>query len=451
MKGKKYVLDTSVILDSLSNIIHLSQNNENTIIVTDIVLRELESKKTQMDETGFFARSFFQSIDGSRVEFDETYYNDVLSLVKFTYEGQECNITLVNRPEYKTKNMEHSLNDGRILEIAMDYKAILITNDIALLVLALSKKCPSEQLKTDVVSNPNDIKFHHKLITNDIENTEEFQKATDWASFEVAGLSEDESYETGISRFGIKLQNRFEEIDFNKIKATIPPVNLAQKMFYSMMIHPNNQLTVCSGATGSGKTLMALQAGIQLVEEEAVDGIVYIRNTVTASARNEEIGFLKGSESDKMSVFMYPLYTAVNTIVEELTKNSIKNKAKFTGDLNSIHKQEATELFMQELNITYGNIAHLRGVTFKNKFVILDEAQNNSNASLKLIGTRMGEGTKLIILGDYKQVDNQFLTRNRNGLVTSLRLADSENLVAGCRLPKTVRSELAEFFDTHFA
>jgi len=451
MKGKKYIIDTSIILDGLSNIFHLSQNNENTLIICDIVLRELESKKTLMDETGFFARSFFQAIDSTRLNVDETYYADILTEVMFTYEQKECKITLLNRPVYKTNGLEHSLNDGRILEIAKDYKGILVTNDIALLIHSLSQKCPSEQLKTDIVANPNDIEFHQKLITNDIESTPEFQKATDWTSFEVAGLSEDESYETGLSKFGIKLHSKFEELDFDKIKATIPPVNLAQKIFYSMMIHPNNELTICSGATGSGKTLMALQAGIQLVEEGVVEGIIYIRNTVTATDKSSEMGYRKGGEDEKLNYFMYPLYTAINTIVEKLAKDSIKNKMKFTGDLNSIYKENATEVFMKEMNITLADIAHARGITLSNKFIILDEAQNCSNATVKLVGTRMGEDARMCILGDWKQVDNQFLTRNRNGLVSALRLAGNIDYPAGCKLPKTVRSRLAEFFDTHFA
>ncbi len=105
---------------------------------------------------------------------------------------------------------------------------------------------------------------------------------------------------------------------------------------------------------------------------------------------------------------------------------------------------------MKKYNIETMDIAHLRGTTISRKFVIIDEAQNMANATLKLIGTRMGEETRMVVMGDPAQIDHPFLSRRRNALVTLLNKAQNSNFIAGIQLRHTIRSEIAEWFGKNF-
>jgi PhoH-like ATPase len=96
------------------------------------------------------------------------------------------------------------------------------------------------------------------------------------------------------------------------------------------------------------------------------------------------------------------------------------------------------------------DIAHLRGTTISRKFVIIDEAQNMTNATLKLIGTRMGDETRLVVMGDPGQIDHPFLSKRRNALVSLLNKAQHNNFIAGIQLRHTIRSQVADWFDKNF-
>jgi PhoH-like ATPase len=105
---------------------------------------------------------------------------------------------------------------------------------------------------------------------------------------------------------------------------------------------------------------------------------------------------------------------------------------------------------MKKYNIEVMDIAHMRGTTISRKFVIIDEAQNMTNATLKLIGTRMGDETRLVIMGDSGQIDHPFLSKRRNALVTLLNKAQHSNFIAGIQLRHTIRSNVADWFDKNF-
>lgn len=93
------------------------------------------------------------------------------------------------------------------------------------------------------------------------------------------------------------------------------------------------------------------------------------------------------------------------------------------------------------------DIAHARGVSIARKFVIFDEAQNASDATIKLIGTRIAQDCKIAFLGDWKQIDHPYLSRFRNGAVTLLQKAQNSDFLSGIQLKNTIRSEIAEWFE----
>ena len=486
---KCYLLDTSVILDDPTILVQISEHGQNTVIITDIVLAELNGKKDDIrSDAGYQAREFFRLADnemGERLTFEELpqclqncnhsdknlckydhYYRLKLPF-DAAYEASESykgyvELYIIYRDDYKVSrhySEPKGLNDAKIAEIAKDYNLKLLTNDISFKIAAQVQHIDAQSIRNSRVDNPEKIHFGFTYTYNDepdvniAKGHNNFEQLT---FIQESTSDTSEIYETGIQRYALAYNGQLEWCDFDRRfgeyfdNMLVRPINLEQKFFYSMLTHPQNYVTVVTGATGSGKTLMALQAGIELYNEGIVEGIVYARNTVTSSDSSSELGFRKGDEDQKLGYFMYPLYSAINFTIEHQNKYSIESQIEYTGNTNSIKRENATESFMAKYNIEVMDIAHLRGTTISKKYVIIDEAQNMTNATMKLIGTRMGDETRLVIMGDPNQIDHPFLSKRRNALVTMLNKAHHSHFVAGIQLHHTIRSEIANWFDKHF-
>lgn len=458
---KRYILDTSIILDDIANLAFIAQNGENEVFIPEIVLYELDKKKDLQNELGYFAREFFRALNSnSKVcAKSRTKNGDNIYKLLFKNKDAEFDIFIIYRAEFRTKSVEYSLNDSRILEIAKDYDFILLTNDIALKIRAISQGVRAESIFRNMVENPSDIDFlfsfhlHKDSRAEEIAQNADFQKLKDWSIIEVNEQDNTDSslYLTGKKNFGFKIDGNFEAQNLDAIieenAPYIRPINLEQKLLYAMLIHPKNKVSIITGSTGSGKTLISLQAGLTLVKNGAVEGIIYMRNTVTSNDKEAELGFRKGDESQKLGYFMYPLYSAINFTIDKLQESSLAKKIEYMGDVNSIEKKDATEYFIKKHNIEVMDIAHARGVSIARKFVIFDEAQNASDATIKLIGTRIAQDCKIAFLGDWKQIDHPYLSKFRNGAVTMLQKAQNSDFISGIQLKNTIRSEIAEWFE----
>lgn len=479
---KCYLLDTSVILDDPANLVRLAQNNQNVIAITNIVLAELNNKKDDMrSEAGFRAREFFRLADVSKGQMlahtglpkglqecrsqeqseVDSYYR-LQIMFDPSLHGDEIvpiDLYIIFREDYRISKSFHEpkgLNDAKIAEIAKDYGLTLLTNDISFKIAAQVQHIRSESISNASVEKPENIDFAHTYIYHDDPDIPEESEHRDFEQLtfiEEAKSASSEIYETGIQRYAINVNSQLEWCDFDRRfgeffdDTLVRPLNLEQKFYFTMLTHPQNYVTVVAGSTGSGKTLMALQAGLELVREGIVEGIVYARNTVTSSDQQSELGFRKGDEDQKLGYFMYPLYSAINFTIEHQNKHSIESRVEYTGNTNSPKRENATELFMVNNNIEVMDIAHIRGTTISRKFVIIDEAQNMTAATMKLIGTRMGEETRLVIMGDPQQIDHPFLSKRRNALVSLLNKALHNDFIAGIHLRHTIRSEIANWFD----
>ena len=488
-KQSCYLLDTSVILDDPIHIVRLNDNNENAVIITDIVLAELNNKKDDMrGDAGFRAREFFRladNEDGKTIQFadlpaciqasakidkkscEDKYYRLSMhfsnELLEEEQIGSDIPLYIIYRESYHIeKHFSHvlGLNDAKIGEIASDYGLTLLTNDISFKIASEVQGIETQSIRNARVDKPDEIEFsysyHYQGEEPVLEDQNKHINFEQISFIQESGDDSSQIYETGIQKYAIINNHGLEFCDFdrrfgeNYDENLIRPINLEQKFYFTILTHPQNYVTVVSGSTGSGKTLIALQAGLELVKEGIVEGIIYARNTVTANDPQAELGFRKGDEGQKLGYFMYPLYSAVNFTIEHMTKHSIDSKVEYTGNVNSMKQETATETFMVKNNIEVMDIAHLRGTTISKKFVIIDEAQNLTAATLKLIGTRMGDGTRMVVMGDPNQIDHPFLSKRRNALVTLLQKAKTENYIAGVQLRHTIRSEIANWFDKNF-
>ncbi|WP_104697631.1 MULTISPECIES: PhoH family protein [unclassified Helicobacter] len=458
------LVDTSIILDDIENLFYIFHNVSTKIYISDIVIEELDKHKNLNNQNGFFAREFFRNIhyeDSEKLDL-EPCDGDFFKQVRLCKNDTRIPLIFVYRKHYKSEIRDYSFNDTRIAEIVQDYGFVLLSNDIALRTRLLARGIKTQSLFRDRVEDPGKINFwsqfkihkdHNIAILNQDDN---FKKLSNWSLIEV--LEEDNTggltYLTGKRFYGIKQNDNFESMDLDGIveetQPYIRPINLEQKMLYAMLLHPKNFISVATGSTGSGKTLIALQAGIYLVKKKIVDGIVYLRNTITANDKEAELGYRKGDEEQKLYYFMYPLYSVINFTITTLQNQSLAKKIEYRGEANGLDKEYATEYFLQKHKIEVMDIAHARGITLSNKFVIFDEVQNASNATIKLIGTRMGENSRICFLGDWKQIDHPYLSKFRNGAVSLLQKALSCDEIAGIQLQQVIRSNVATFFEQNF-
>ena len=479
MEKKSFVIDTSVILDSPNNIISLYQNGDNELYITDIILKELNKhKEDPQGEKGFYARAFARSLDrglskrnpslrnkkrkggikntSKKNKEDSILGEDIKQSFTCIFDGCEYPIVIniISRKKYQSDSFS---NDLKIIEIAKDYNYEIVSNDIYLKLEALARGVEANSMNKDTVQNPEDISFSTTIILEE-DNDEkmdiinkELENLKNWNQLKVTYKNSSKRDYYVVKEFDGKKELKELNIKELEKQYKVSPINEEQKFYTEMLSSNDFQIGVVTGSTGSGKTLMAVQEGMERVKDkyDPIDGIVYLRNTVTSNDKASELGFRKGDQDQKLGYFAYPLYGALNFIQEKSVSKEKKSLHEEQAKVDTPNREDYTERMMTDYNIEVMDIAHARGITITNKFVIFDEVQNSSNATVKLIGTRIGKGSKIVLMGDFGQVDHPYLSRNRNGLVYLLQRAKEKGDIAAIQLRKTIRSEIAEWFEAN--
>ncbi len=206
----------------------------------------------------------------------------------------------------------------------------------------------------------------------------------------------------------------------------VHPKNIYQGMALDALLDPTIDLVILTGPAGSGKTLLAMAAALELVIERGIyERIIVTRNTPEIA---ESIGFLPGTEEEKM----LPWLAAVTDTLEVLHKHDES-------------RESSLQYIMEKANIQFKSVNFMRGRSFQNTFVLLDECQNLTASQLKTIITRCGEGTKIVCLGNLAQIDSNYLTPVTSGLTYIVeRFKDFEGS-ANVFLNGVIRSRLASF------
>lgn len=186
----------------------------------------------------------------------------------------------------------------------------------------------------------------------------------------------------------------FEIIKTNTGKRFYSKTENQDKLVNSIV---KNQMTFCTGPAGTGKTFMSILMASKYLKEGKIEKIIITRPMVTAG---EDMGFLPGEISNKMDPFLRPIFDVLDMIHQ---KPKAKNKGKKTTQETSVEYSDQVEMIP---------LAFMRGRTFNNAFVICDESQNTNVEQMRMLVTRIGYGSKLVISGDTLQTD----IRKQNGL-----------------------------------
>jgi phosphate starvation-inducible PhoH-like protein len=178
-----------------------------------------------------------------------------------------------------------------------------------------------------------------------------------------------------------------------KQRVTIQARNANQKLYLSKLYAEQTSIVLAIGPAGTGKTMLAVQHGIKMFQEGKVDRIVVTRPAVSV---DEDLGFLPGTLNEKMAPWTRPIFDV----------------------LGEYYQQKEIAHMLEEGTIEISPLAYMRGRTFKNAYIVADEMQNATVNQMKMLLTRLGEGSKMVVTGDLAQADRV----SDNGLINFCNL-----------------------------
>jgi len=430
---KKFVLDTNVILHD-SSCLHSFENND--IILPITVLEEIDKFKKGNEQINYNAREFIREVD---LLSKDILFKDGISLGKgfgrlFIEAGKAFS-------EKMKSSFSENIPDHRILAIAeylfvndKNSKIILISKDINLRLKARSLGIPAEDYTTDQVKDIDDIlNTGVKKIDNVPVEFIEALYENKQLQLKDLGIEEFKGHRylilksstSSVLAYYNPITDLVSKLEKRRAYGILPR-NAEQTFSLSALLNKDIKLIALTGRAGTGKTLLALAAALELVGD--YDQILLARPIVALA--NKDLGFLPGDALEKINPYMQPLFDNLNVI-----KHSFNVHSKDYLKINDL-------LLKDKLQIT--PLAYIRGRSLSKTFFIIDEAQNLTPHEVKTIITRAGEGTKMIFTGDVEQIDSPYLDKKSNGLAYLSYKMKGQDLFAHINLVKGERSYLAE-------
>lgn len=435
---KIYVLDTNVLLQD-PNAVFSFQDNE--IVIPAVVLEELDSKKRYMNEIGRNARHVSKLIDGFR-QIGKLHERIALE------NGGTLRIELNHRSFHQLQEIFlEKTNDNRILAVAKNIAleeekkengkpVIIVSKDALLRVKADALGLLAEDFLSDRVVEVDHLYTGAQEIFVNIDILRIFYETGEISALDVMNskplypnqfiIMKDE---LGSSSSGLGIVNedgtmiRKLVTHFDSVWG-IKPRNVQQTMSVELLFRPDIQLVTMIGKAGTGKTLLALAGGLMQTEDmKRYKKLLVARPIVPVG---KDIGYLPGEKQEKLRPWMQPIYDNLEYLFN----------TKKPGELDSILAGMGS--------IEVEALTYIRGRSIPKQFIIIDEAQNLTKHEVKTILTRVGEGSKIVLMGDPQQIDHPYLDEYNNGLTYVLEKFKEENVAGHIKLIKGERSDLAQ-------
>ncbi len=435
---KIYVLDTNVLLQDPRALFAFQ---DNAVIIPAVVLEEVDGKKRLMDEIGRNARKVSRLLDGLR-EVGKLHTG-----VKLENGGTlrvELNHKSFQRLQHTFGEMT---NDNRILAVAMNLHleelekggkgkpVILVSKDALVRVKADALGIKAEDFLSDRVIQDTDFYpgFYEEFVPGSLIDQFYEDKSL---SLKELGLKNkvypNEFYilkdECGTNKSAlVKVNNRLTHVVPLHIQDGIwgiNPRNVQQKMALEILMDDQISLVTMTGKAGTGKTLLSLAVGLLKVEDEQLYNKLLVARPVIPLGN--DLGFLPGDKDEKLRPWMQPIYDNLEFLFN----------AKKPGELNKILAGMGS---LQVEALTY-----IRGRSIPNQFIIIDEAQNLTKHEVKTIISRVGDGSKIVLMGDPEQIDHPYLDATNNGLTYVVERFKNEEISGHIQLVKGERSKLAQ-------
>ncbi len=423
---KTYVIDTNVLIHDPNSLLNFE---EHRVVIPMTVLEELDKLKSGKSHTAADCRAAIRQIDKVLGHCTPEQVEAGIPIPRGPDNSTQGTLTVLmsSTDDVKTPLPDH-LNDNRIINdvVAMkanapDERFILVTKDINMRLKARACGIESEdyhndQLVTDIKQLTRGYFEVPGSFWDQVTQVETEQDGADTLHYLSHGLlvSEilgEEVYpnqyiidEQGFVGRVMSIDNGVVTLKHYKADSMLEqeawglkPMNIQQAIALQLLLDPDVHLVNLTGAAGSGKTILALAAAIEMtVEQKRFNKIIATRSTPPLA---EDHGFLPGTEEEKMD----PWLGAINDNIEAL-------------HLNDENPSGSIQYVKERANIQFKAMNYIRGRSFQKSLILIDESQNLTPHQMKAIITRAGEGSKVVCLGNLAQIDTPYLSPTSSGL-----------------------------------
>lgn len=451
---KRLVLDSNIVLLDATNILTLGKDA--IIVLPEIVLKEVDNKKTGFNELAYQARQMGRIL--ATFEVDNTKNCDGTIITTLVHRGENITVEVVTLEKYCNIDCDDSgTNDQKIIQIAQKMQALhkevtFITNDVLARIRAVAVGLSVTDLK---LIDDAEFEFTKEMK---IKDSEVFRTLHDADVYQVDPNYKLENYSykftdemTGQVKLATVINGFLKVLgrDTEKIirQQDCAPINSEQLLASKAILDQSVDLVLIEGQAGSGKNIVALSNAIKLFKtnRDKYRSILYIRTPQNDEQPGEDIGYLSGND-EKYAMYLGPMEDTLEFLVKQNIKQKSGEKKQEFEERVATKMQELKEECGMQSTITTG----LRGKTFHNTIIILDEWQNASQATSQKVLTRVGKDCKVIVTASQAQIDNKYVTKYNNGLAVLMgeareRAVDAEINMFAIELKKVVRSKMAEF------
>ncbi len=439
MAKKNYVLDTSVCLTD-ADVLFKFDNHD--IYLPLKVLEEIDGHKKRQDSVGSNARKIIRTLDEFRakgslekgIRIDKG--KGILKVISFTDLKE-----VIFPADLDLRHPDHIIiATAKSIQASQgNRKTIVVSRDINMRVICDSIGVQAEDYISEKAVTSSEELYNGFIVVNiDDEVIDRFYAGEDIYPY---NFTEEMGENLHPNQYVMMVSNANEKKSaLAKFKSSQEPLkkiihktlpdwkiesrNKEQAFAIDMLMDPNIKIVSLVGRAGSGKTLLAIAAGLQQTIGLRTDENHYSRLIVSRPVQplGKDIGFLPGTMEEKMLPWLMP----------------IQDNLKFLmGDRTSL------EMYMEKGKIEIEALTYIRGRSISNAFIVIDEAQNLTKHEIKTIITRIGEGTKIILTGDVEQIDNVYVNETSNGLAHAVEKFKEYHISGHMTFKKGERSELA--------
>jgi PhoH-like ATPase len=451
---KNFVLDTNVLLHDPRAIFKFQDNH---VVIPIYVIEEVDQFKRQQTELGRNAREVSRILDEIRVQGS---LREGVSLDS----GGSLRVAFASKKAIDSAFLELSTKDNLILSVALQLKSeepdtpcIFVTKDTSLRVRSDAMDLETVNYEEQGVSISElypgaceltvpEETLHAMHQDGEIELSSDLQRPTFTDTFEAhAGEPMERLYDNEFVL--LRTSDGSKQTSLGKISIDdgrtmvrplvrrsrddvwgIRPRNKEQAFALDALLDDSVHLVTLLGKAGTGKTLLAIAAGLRKVTDEQEFHKLVVSRPIIPMGR--DIGYLPGTVEEKLNPWMRPIFDNVEYLM------GLTREDKRAG-------RGADELIDMGI-IEIEPLTYIRGRSLPNQYLIVDEAQNLTPHEVKTIITRVGEGSKIILTGDPYQIDNPYVDSESNGLTYVVSRFKGESIAATVTLFKGERSELAE-------
>jgi PhoH-like ATPase len=453
---KTYILDTNVLLHNPNALFSFEDNN---VVLPDVVIDELDNHKKDKGEVGANARATSRALDKIR---EDNKNGNLLDGYKMPNGGilrieMNCVDTQMPTSWKDTPDLRILRVCKGLLNKAEDTSSIiLVSNDSYVRIKASILGIKAEEFLTERAPSPEDLYQGRRLGYTNNENINILYSKKVLPESKIMYFSEDgkeiempplkmheyilikglqDEKQSALAFYNGKEIELLNQETLNHKPFDISPKNVGQKFILDALQRNAEEapLVIIKGPAGTGKTLLALAVGLeQTIEKRQYRKILYLRGNTKL---DEDIGFLPGTEEEKLDWVLRPVRDNLEVILGGLDKNEKMTpykRAKDTDDFKyhlsseDILKDKCDEIFERGW-ISVEAVAHMRGRSVAGTYVIIDEAQNLTPKQVRTLTSRASKDTKIILMGDPYQIDHPFLDFRTNGLCFAAdRMAGSE-------------------------